>query len=73
MKGNSRNPSYMEDFELSGNVIVDLGIKYTYNNAIQLSLDCDNVFDKTYYVGGSFYLPYQMPGRIFMATASFKL
>ena len=73
VKGNSRNPSYMEDFELSGNVIVDLGIKYTYNNAIQLSLDCDNVFDKTYYVGGSFYLPYQMPGRIFMATASFKL
>ena len=73
VKGNSRNPSYMEDFEMSGNIIVDLSIKYTYNNAIQFSLDCDNVFDKTYYVGGSFYLPYQMPSRVFMATASFKL
>ena len=62
-----------EDYELSGNAIVDLGLKYTYHNAIQLSLDCDNVFDKTYYVGGSFYVPYQQLGRTLMATVSFKL
>ena len=62
-----------EDFELSGNAIVDLGLKYSYNNAVQLSVDCDNVFDRTYYVGGSFYLPYTAMGRTVMATVSFNL
>ena len=49
------------------------GFKYSYNNSIQLSLDCDNLFDKTYYIGGSFYVPYQALGRNVMATVSFKL
>lgn len=71
-KANSRVKD-SEDFDLSGNVLVDLGLKYTYNDAIQLSLDCDNLFDKTYYVGGSFYIPYQGLGRMVMATVSFKL
>ena len=62
-----------EDYELSGNAIVDLGLKYSYHDAIQLSFDCNNVFDKTYYVGGSFYVPYQALGRTMMATVSFKL
>ena len=71
-KANSRVAG-SEDFNLSGNVLVDLGLKYTYNDAIQLSLDCDNLFDKTYYIGGSFYIPYQGLGRMVMATVSFKL
>jgi len=71
-KANSRMPD-SEDFDLSGNALVDLGLKYTYNNAIQLSLDCDNVFDRSYYVGGSHYVPYQAQGRTVMATVSFKL
>lgn len=71
-KANSRIKD-SEDFDLSGNVLVDLGLKYTYRDAIQLSLDCDNLFDKTYYVGGSFYVPYQAQGRNVMATVSFKL
>lgn len=62
-----------EDYELSGNAIVDLGLKYSYRDAIQLSLDCDNVFDRSYYIGGSFYVPYQQLGRTLMATVSFKL
>ena len=62
-----------EDYNLTGNALVDLGLKYTYGNAIQLSLDCDNLFDKTYYIGGSFYVPYQAHGRTLMATVSFKL
>ena len=62
-----------EDYELSGNAIVDLGLKYSYQDAIQLSLDCDNIFDKSYYIGGSFYVPYQALGRTLMATVSFKL
>ena len=71
-KANSRVKD-SEDFDLSGNVLVDLGLKYTYRDAIQLSLDCDNLFDKTYYIGGSFYIPYQAQGRNVMATVSFKL
>ena len=62
-----------EDYELSGNAIVDLGLKYSYQDAIQLSLDCDNIFDRFYYIGGSFYVPYQAQGRTLMATVSFKL
>ena len=71
-KANSRVPN-SEDYELSANPIVDLGLKYSYQDAIQLSLDFDNVFDRSYYVGGSFYLPYQAQGRTVMATVSFKL
>ena len=71
-KANSRLKD-SQDYELSGNFLVDLGLKYTYNSAIQLSLDCDNMFDRNYYVGGSFYVPYQQLGRTLMATVSFKL
>ena len=71
-KANSRVKG-SEDFELSGNALVDLGLKYSYRNAIQLSLDCDNVFDRFYYIGGSFYVPYRAQGRTLMATVSFKL
>ena len=71
-KANTRLPD-SKDYELSGNAIVDLGLKYTYHDAIHLSLDCDNLFDKTYYVGGSFYVPYRASGRTVMATVSFKL
>ena len=71
-KANSRVAG-SEDYDLSGNALVDLSLKYTYSDAIQLSLDCDNLFDKTYYIGGSFYVPYQAHGRTLMATVSFKL
>ena len=71
-KANSHVPD-SKDFDLSGNAIVDLGLKYSYRDAIQLSLDCDNVFDKSYFVGGSFYVPFRAQGRTVMATVSFKL
>ncbi len=71
-KANS-NVQGSENFDLSGNAIVDLGLKYSYRDAIQLSFDCDNVFDRTYYVGGSFYVPFLAQGRTLMATVSFKL
>ena len=72
---NKRNTQIVgtEDYELSGNAIVDLGLKYSYRDAIQLSLDCDNLFDRNYFVGGSFYVPYRAQGRTVMATVSFKL
>ena len=71
-KANGRIPD-SKDYDLSGNAIVDLGLKYTYHNAIQLSLDCDNLFDRNYFVGGSFYVPYRANRRTVMATVSFKL
>ena len=71
-KANSRIPD-SQDYELSGNAIVDLGLKYSYRDAIQLSLDCDNLFDRNYFVGGSFYVPYRANRRTVMATVSFKL
>ena len=71
-KANTRVPD-TKDYELSGNAIVDLGLKYTYHNAIQLSIDCDNLFDRNYFVGGSFYVPYRGNRRTVMATVSFKL
>jgi iron complex outermembrane receptor protein len=71
-KANTRLPD-SEDFDLSGNAIVDLGLKYSYHDAIHLSFDCDNLFDRNYFVGGSFYVPYRASGRTVMATVSFKL
>ena len=71
-KANTLMPD-SKDYDLSGNAIVDLGLKYTYHNAIQLSLDCDNLFDRNYFVGGSFYVPYRANRRTVMATVSFKL
>lgn len=72
VKANSRIAG-SEDSELSGGVTVDAGLHYAWNNRLQLSADCDNLFDRTYYVGGSFYLPYQAPGRTMMATLSVNL
>ena len=71
-KANTNVPD-SKDFDLSGNAIIDLGLKYAYRDAIQLSLDCDNVFDRSYFVGGSFYVPFRAQGRTVMATVSFKL
>lgn len=71
-KANSRIKG-SRDFYLSGTALLDLRLKYAYNNTLQLSLDCDNLFNTTYLVGGTSYIPYQYPGRILMSTLSFKL
>ena len=71
-KANSRVPNG-KDFELSGIALADLGLKYSYRDVVQLSLDCDNVFDRSYFIGGSFYVPYRANRRTVMATVSFKL
>ena len=71
-KANSRIKG-SRDFYLSGTALLDLRLKYAYNNTLQLSLDCDNLFNTTYEIGGTSYIPYQYPGRILMGTVSFKL
>lgn len=62
-----------EDFYLDGRALVDLGLKYGYSDFMQLSLDCDNVFNTHYEIGGTHYIPFRYPGRILMGTLSFKL
>lgn len=71
-KANSRIAN-SEDFYLDGRVLVDLGLKYNYGDFMQFSLDCDNVFNTHYEIGGTHYIPFRYPGRILMGTVSFKL
>jgi iron complex outermembrane receptor protein len=71
-KANSRVKG-STDFYLSDRALVDLRLKYDYNEMMQLSIDCDNVFNTTYEIGGTSYLPYRYPGRIVMGTIAFKL
>ena len=56
---------------------IRLYIAYPDDDVIGCAVDTafirQNVFDRSYYVGGSFYLPYQAQGRTVMATVSFKL
>ena len=71
-KANSRIKD-SEDFYLDGLCLFDLRLKYHYSDFMQFSLDCDNVFNTHYEIGGTSYLPYRYPGRIVMGTISFKL
>ena len=71
-KANS-NVKTSTDFYLDGIFLLDLRLKYQYNDFMQLSLDCDNVFDKRYEIGGTHYIPFSYPGRILMGTIAFKL
>ena len=71
-KANSRVKT-STDFYLDGRILLDLRLKYQYNDFMQLSLDCDNVFDKRYEIGGTHYIPFSYPGRILMGTVAFKL
>ena len=71
-KANSRI-SNSEDFYLSANALADIRLKYNYGSLLQFSVDCDNILDTHYEIGGTSYLPYQYPGRILMATIALKL
>lgn len=71
-KANSRIKN-SEDFYLNGYALLDLRLKYDYNNKIQLSFDCDNLFNTSYEIGGTSYFPYKYPGRKLIGTISFNL
>lgn len=71
-KANSRAKG-SEDFYLPNRTLLDLRLKYDYNNTIQFSLDCDNVFNTIYEIGGTSYLPYRYLGRTILGTVAFKL
>ena len=71
-KANSRIKD-SKDFYLNGKALLDLRLKYDYNRMIMFSLDCDNVFNTNYEIGGTSYLPYQYPCRMLMGTISLSL
>lgn len=60
-------------FYFDGRFLVDMGLKYHFKNFLQVSVDIENLFNKTYYVGGTTHFPYQRLGRVAMATLSFNL
>ena len=61
-----------EDFTLNSRFLADIGVKFQFRKSIQLAVDCENLFNHHYFVGGTHYFPYQRPGRTFMATLSLK-
>lgn len=71
-RADSRNAG-SEDFYLGAKFLLDLRLKYDFKDMLQFSIDCDNVLNTTYYIGGTSYFPYQYPGRMLMGTVSFKL
>ncbi len=62
-----------QDFHLGEKALFDLQLKYDCKELLTLSLDCENVFNTTYYIGGTSYFPYQYPGRTMMGTVTFRL
>lgn len=71
-KGNSRFPD-SEDFNLNSRAIVDLNLRYDFNKKINLSFACENLFNTSYEIGGSFYVPYIYPSRTIMGSVAFNL
>lgn len=60
-------------FYLDPLTLLDAKLTYTYRNSIQLSVECNNILNKSYSLGGTSYFPYQRLGRTAMATISFNL
>ena len=63
------------DFFVDPKMLLDLGIQYCYKQRLQLSFDCENVFDTDHYICGpnQFNLPYIQRGRSLMASVSFQI
>lgn len=71
-KANSRVKG-SEPFTLDGYVVGDLSLKFSRKNWLMLSVDCENIFNQRYEIGGTTYFPYQMPGRTIMGTLALNL
>lgn len=62
------------DFWVDAKMLFDLGVKYCYNQRLQVSLDCENIFDTYNYVCGPSYMsvPVFQRGRTLMASISYQ-
>ena len=64
-----------EDFFVSPTLLIDLGVKYSYRKYLQVSLDCENIFNTDHYICGPEYhlRPEFQRGRTLMASISFGI
>ena len=62
------------DITVDGKTIFDLGAQYSYKKRLQLSLDCENLFDTYHYICGPNYqnLPHFQRGRNLMMAVSYR-
>ena len=58
----------LSDYSLTGGIVCDLGLRYRYGKHLQVSFDCENVFNRTEYVCGTTLIPEFMIGRMLMAS-----
>lgn len=58
--------------ELPANFIMNAGVKYCFKN-IEFSLSCYNLWNKTYYQGGSTPIPYIQQGFSFIGTLKYNI
>lgn len=67
-----RNPA-VPMFFLDGRFLLDAGLTYRLSDFIEASVNVENVFNKTYYVGGTTHFPHQQMGRMAMASVMIHL
>lgn len=63
-----------DDFYVDGDWLFDLGIRYRYKEKLQLSFDCENIFNTDHYLCGPNQLlsPKFQRGRTLMASVSYQ-
>ena len=61
------------DYYVDGNILIDLGMKYSFRQRLQLTLDCENIFDTINYLCGpnSLKIPIFQRGRMLMGSISY--
>lgn len=63
------------DYKKGGRAVFDLGVKYTYNKRLQMSVDCENLLDTDRIVTGPDYnmYPQFQHGRALMTTLAYSI
>lgn len=62
-------------YEVPSSLLFDLGARYQLGRFSQISIDCENIFDKTTYVSGAMttIMPWYKPGRTVMASLKINI
>ena len=63
-----------DDFFVDAKCLFDVGMKYSYRQRLQLSLDCENIFNTDHYICGPNYqhAPKIQRGRTLMASVAYQ-
>lgn len=63
-----------DDYYVDGNILFDLGMKYSFRQRLQLTLDCENIFDTIEYLCGptTNSTPIFRHGRMLMGSISYQ-